>query len=92
MKKVKNVTCARVGLLNKAIARELQVSIQYMWQHVLWRGVSAFSVKDELKSMALAEMRHAEKIAERLVYLGGTSTIKPDVRALLVGLVEFSSA
>ena len=28
-----------LDLLNKAIARELQVSIQYMWQHVLWRGL-----------------------------------------------------
>ena len=25
-------------MLQDAIARELQVSIQYMWQHVMWRG------------------------------------------------------
>ncbi|MEM2122013.1 MAG: ferritin-like domain-containing protein [Candidatus Bathyarchaeia archaeon] len=64
-------------LLNKAIARELQVSIQYMWQHVLWRGVKGFAVKDELKSIAITEMKHAEKIAERLAYLGGTPTTEP---------------
>ena len=34
-------------MLNKGIAREIQVSIQYMWQHVLWKGVKAFAVKDE---------------------------------------------
>jgi bacterioferritin len=67
-----------LDLLNKAIARELQVSIQYMWQHVLWRGVKGFAVKDELRSIAITEMKHAEKIAERLAYLGGTPTTKPD--------------
>jgi bacterioferritin len=67
-----------LDLLNKAIARELQVSIQYMWQHVLWKGVKGFAVKEELRSIAITEMKHAESIAERLVYLGGTPTTKPD--------------
>lgn len=65
-------------LLNKAIARELQVSIQYMWQHVLWKSVRGFAVKDELKKIAITEMKHAEEIAERLSYLGGTPTTQPD--------------
>ena len=67
-----------MDLMNKAIAREIQVSIQYMWQHVLWKGVKAFAVKDELKNIAITEMKHAEEIAERLAYLGGTPTTKPD--------------
>jgi bacterioferritin len=67
-----------LNMLNRAIAAELQVSIQYMWQHVLWRGISGLSVRDELKSIAITEMKHAEKIAERLAYLGGTPTTKPD--------------
>ncbi len=65
-------------LLNQAIGRELQVSIQYMWQHVQWSGVKAFAVKDELKKIAIQEMKHAEDIAERLAYLGGTPTTKPE--------------
>ncbi len=65
-------------LLNKAIARELQVAIQYMWQHVVWKGVRGFAVKDELKNIAITEMKHAETIAERLAYFGGTPTTKPD--------------
>jgi bacterioferritin len=67
-----------MDLLNSGIARELQVSVQYMWQHVLWSGVKAFAVKDELKSIAVAEMKHAEAIAERLAYLGGVPTTKPE--------------
>jgi len=66
-----------LGLLNDAIARELQVSIQYMWQHVQWSGVKGFAVQEELKQTAIAEMKHAEKIAERLFYLGDTPTTKP---------------
>jgi len=64
--------------LNEAIAREIQVSIQYMWQHVQWGGVKGFAVHDELKSIAVTEMKHAEAIAERLYYLGGTPTTKPN--------------
>jgi len=72
------VSAELLDLLNKAIAREIQVSIQYMWQHVLWKGVKGFAVKDELEKIAIAEMKHAEGIAERLVYFGGTPTTKPE--------------
>jgi bacterioferritin len=64
-------------LLNQGIAREIQVSIQYMWQHVMWSGVKHYAVTDELEDIAIAEMKHAEKIAERLWYLGGIPTTKP---------------
>jgi len=64
--------------LNLAVARELQVSIQYMWQHILWKGIKGFAVKDALKSIAIAEMKHAEAIAERMVYLDAIPTTKPE--------------
>jgi len=66
-----------LGLLNDAIAREVQVSVQYMWQHVQWMGVEHYAVSGEFKTIAVQEMKHAEKIAERLWYLGGTPTTKP---------------
>jgi bacterioferritin len=78
-------------MLNKAIAAEMQVSIQYMWQHVQWSGVKGFAVKDELENIAKQEMKHAEMIAERLFYLGGTPTTKPDpifVRENLKDMIE----
>jgi len=64
-------------MLNAAIAREIQVSIQYMWQHVQWMGVDHYAVSDKFKEIAVEEMKHAEKIAERLWYLGGVPTTKP---------------
>lgn len=65
-------------LMNKGIARELQVSIQYMWQHVTVTGIKGAVVSDVFKEIAIAEMKHAEEIAERLDYLGGVPTVKPD--------------
>jgi bacterioferritin len=65
-------------MLNGAIAREIQVSIQYMWQHVQWMGVDHFAVSDKFKDIAVEEMKHAEKIADRLWYLGGVPTTKPN--------------
>ncbi len=66
-----------LNLLNEAVARELQVSIQYMWQHVLWKGAKAFAVKDEFKKIAIEEMRHAELIAERIAFFGEMPTTNP---------------
>jgi bacterioferritin len=63
--------------LNEAIARELQATIQYMWQHVIIRGPFADAIGDPVKGIAIQEMKHAEDIAERLDYLGGVPTIKP---------------
>ncbi len=64
-------------LLNAAIAREIQVAVQYMWQHVQAGGVKAVAVADKFRTVAIAEMKHAEIIAERLWYLGETPTTKP---------------
>ncbi len=67
-----------VDLLNKAIASELQVSIQYMWQHVQVTGTDGVIVEGIFRKIAVAEMKHAERLAERLDYLNGVPTTKPD--------------
>jgi bacterioferritin len=64
--------------LNKGIARELQVSIQYMWQHVQVTGINGLIAEDIFKKIAIAEMKHAERLAERLDYLDGVPTTEPD--------------
>jgi bacterioferritin len=64
--------------LNKGIARELQVSIQYMWQHIQVTGVEGAVVKNTFREIAIAEMKHAEALAERLSYLNGVPTTKPN--------------
>ncbi len=65
-------------LLNKAIAREIQVSVQYMWQHVMAKGLESAEIADVFEDTAITEMKHAEKIAERLFFFDVTPTTKPD--------------
>ena len=64
-------------MLNGAIAREMAVSMQYMWQHVQVKGIMGEAIGATLRTIALVEMLHAERIAERLDYLGGTPTTQP---------------
>ncbi len=77
------------ALLNDAVAREIQVSVQYMWQHVQVVGVKGVAVQDAFKQTAIAEMKHAERIAERLWYLGATPTTKPAPITVGLSLKEF---
>lgn len=72
-----------LDILNKSIARELQVSIQYMWHHVMAVGLESPAVRDIFRDIAIQEMKHAETFAERLDLLGGVPTIQPS--PILVG-------
>ncbi len=89
IKPVTKVTEKVKEMLNDAIAREIQVSIQYMWQHVQVIGVKGVAVQDQFKKTAITEMKHAEKIAERLWYLEGTPTVKPASIKVGESLKEF---
>ena len=94
LKPATKVTDTLKEMLNDAIAREMAVSIQYMWQHVQVMGVKAVAVQDKFKQTAIAEMKHAESVAERLWYLGGTPTTKPatiDVGKSLKEFLEFDT-
>jgi len=64
-------------ILNKSIAREIAVAIQYMWQHVLAEGISSPPIAEMFKEVAVQEMKHAERFAERLNYFDGIPTTKP---------------
>jgi len=86
---VQKISDSLKKMLQDAIGRELQVSIQYMWQHVMWRGVKGYAVKDAFEEIAIVEMKHAEKIAERLFYLTDEMpTTKPDPINVGVSLRE----
>jgi len=66
-----------IETLNKARERDLAVTIQYMWQHYQAQGMESPAVAEIFKEIAKEEMQHAEKFAERIVYLGGTPTVRP---------------
>lgn len=75
---VQKASVTLTDMMNKAIAREIQVSIQYMWQHVMAKGLESAEIAGVFKQVSIVEMKHAEKIAERLFYFDVVPTTKPD--------------
>lgn len=67
-----------LDLLTKGIALELQVSMKYMWQHILVKGVEGAVVEKLFRDIAITEMKHAETLVERLAFLNGVPPNKFD--------------
>ncbi|MGC1453710.1 MAG: ferritin-like domain-containing protein [Nitrospirota bacterium] len=65
-------------MMNQAIAGELQAIVQYMWHHIMVKGLNSSSLMDVFEDISVEEMKHAEKIAERLFYFDVNPTIKPN--------------
>lgn len=65
-------------MMNQAIAGELQAIVQYMWHHIMVKGLNSASLMDVFEDIAMDEMKHAEKIAERLFYFDVAPTTKPN--------------
>lgn len=84
------ITSDYIDLLNQAVSRELQVSIQYILQHtkmeklirkvtpenILLEKTTYEAMGEFLKEFAIQEMKHAGDIMERIYYLGGEATTK----------------
>jgi bacterioferritin len=84
------VTPEYISLLNQAVSRELQVSVQYMLQHTKMEKLMRKKIPENilldkttyeamgkiLKDFAIQEMKHAADIMERIYYLGGMATTK----------------
>jgi len=84
------VTPEYIDLLNQAISRELEVSVQYMVQHtkmeklirkvipenILLDKTTYEAMGQFLKDFGIQEMKHAAAIMERIYYLGGQATTK----------------
>jgi bacterioferritin len=66
-----------VQALNQDLADELAAVTQYMWHHVMAEGMESAGVVDLFKKTSIDEMKHAEALAERIDYLGGTPITKP---------------
>ena len=65
-------------MMNQAIAGELQAIVQYMWHHIMVKGLNSSSLMGVFGGVAMEEMKHAEKIAERLFYFDVKPTTKPN--------------
>ena len=67
-----------IDLLNQAREREIGAISQYMIHHYELEDKDFGKLASKLKETAIAEMKHAEKLAERILFLKGEPTSKPD--------------
>jgi len=93
-----------IELLNKAVAREIQVSAQYLLQHTKMEKLLRKVIKENylldtttyeefgkiLKELGIQEMKHLGDIMERIYILGGIATIKPDKIKIGDSMKEFA--
>ncbi|MBI5561776.1 MAG: ferritin-like domain-containing protein [Deltaproteobacteria bacterium] len=66
-----------IDALNVDRSYELAAILQYMGHHYEAEGVESPAVIEIFKKTAMDEMKHAELLAERIVYLGGVPVQKP---------------
>lgn len=66
-----------VALLNDSLATELVCVLRYKRHHFTAKGLSAPAIADEFLVHANEESGHADRIAERIVQLGGEPDFSP---------------
>ena len=77
---------AVIGLLNGSLATELVCVMRYRRHHFTATGLASPSIAAEFLVHANAELGHADRIAERIVQLGGEPDFSP------AGLLDRSHA
>lgn len=65
-------------LLNEALATELVCTLRYRRHYFMAGGIHSESVKSEFLEHANEEQAHADRIAERIVQLGGAPNFNPE--------------
>ena len=64
-------------MLNEALATEFVCVLRYRHDYFMARGLKAHIAADELLEHATQELEHADRIAERIVQLGGEPDFNP---------------
>lgn len=75
-----------VQLLNDALATELTCVLRYRRHHFTAQGLASAKIAEEFMVHANEELGHADRLAERIVQLGGEPDFNPQ------GLLERSHA
>ncbi|HYF59026.1 MAG TPA: ferritin-like domain-containing protein [Burkholderiaceae bacterium] len=70
-----------VRLLNDALATEIVCTLRYRRHYFCAEGIHSEAVKAEFLEHANQELAHADRIAERIVQLGGSPDLRPDTLA-----------
>jgi bacterioferritin len=67
-----------VRVLNEALATELVCVLRYKRHYFMAKGIHSVPVADEFLEHAGEEQEHADRIAERIVQLGGAPNFNPE--------------
>jgi bacterioferritin len=67
-----------IRLLNEALATEIICTLRYRRHYFMAKGIHAESVAPEFLEHAKQEHEHGDRIAERIVQLGGKPDFSPD--------------
>ena len=68
-----------IRLLNESLATELVCVLRYKRHYFMAKGVKAHVAAEEFLEHATQEAQHADKLAERIVQLGGEPEFNPDL-------------
>lgn len=71
-----------VKLLNEALATEIVCVLRYRRHYFMAKGIHAEAVAPEFLEHATEEQQHADRIAERIVQLGGEPDFSPEGLAM----------
>nr|WP_268799349.1 ferritin-like domain-containing protein [Pseudomonas sp. BSw22131] len=66
-------------LLNESLATEWVCVLRYKRHYYMAKGVKAHVAAEEFLEHATQEAQHADKLAERIVQLGGEPELNPDL-------------
>ena len=67
-----------IEVLNAALATEIVCVLRYKRHFFMAQGIASESVKAEFAQHAAEEQQHADRIAERIVQLGGEPDLNPE--------------
>ncbi|MBC3423088.1 ferritin-like domain-containing protein [Pseudomonas sp. RW3S2] len=67
-----------IRLLNESLATELVCTLRYKRHYFMASGIKASVAAEEFLEHANQESEHADKLAERIVQLGGEPDFNPD--------------
>jgi bacterioferritin len=74
-----------IKLLNQALADEWLAVIQYWSGAQVCKGPMRAAIAPELKEHMMEELKHADILSKRIIQLGGTPPVSPDVMMKLAG-------
>jgi bacterioferritin len=67
-----------VSVLNEVLATEIVCTLRYRNHYYMAKGMQSEAVRDEFLEHAQNEQEHADRVAERIVQLGGVPNLSPE--------------